>query len=175
MKDTGYKPVTSIIRKRFIGYKLGRISKKYIDNMTNERRELLDFIKQIDHNITSTEELLSSYMPNMARMIQQKKARKQQTAPKQVSAEISEYWQEKRIQALERQEIECSICYQKLLGKPVVLLDCTHIYHDQCLESFERYDTKPVVDRANDRLNNVEKGNYGHACPMCRHPNYKKI
>jgi hypothetical protein len=55
MKDTGYKPITDIIRKRFIGYKLGRISKKYIDNMTQERRELLDFIKKIDKNIESTE------------------------------------------------------------------------------------------------------------------------
>merc|ERR1712166_226003 len=116
MKDTGYKPVTSIIRKRFIGYKLGRISKKYIDNMTNERRELLNFIKQIDQNITSTEELLSSYMPNMARMFQQKKERKQKAAPQQFAGQISEYWQEKRIQALERQETECSICYQTLLG-----------------------------------------------------------
>ena len=34
MKDSGYKPKTDIIRKRYIGYKLGRISKKYIDNMT---------------------------------------------------------------------------------------------------------------------------------------------
>ena len=34
MKDTGYKPEATIIRKRYIGYKLGRISKKYIDNMT---------------------------------------------------------------------------------------------------------------------------------------------
>ena len=72
MKDTGYKPETTIIRKRFIGWKLGRISKKYIDNMTQERRELLDFIKKIDNNITNTESLLESYMPNMARLMQKK-------------------------------------------------------------------------------------------------------
>ena len=28
MKDNGYKPLTDVIKKRFIGYKLGRISKK---------------------------------------------------------------------------------------------------------------------------------------------------
>lgn len=55
MKDQAYKPVTTIIRKRYIGWKLGRISKKYIDNMTKERKELLDFIKKIDSNITNTE------------------------------------------------------------------------------------------------------------------------
>ena len=70
MKDSGYKPSTDVIRKRYIGYKLGRISKKYIDNMTNERKELLDFIKKIDKNIDSTEKLLESYAPNMARFMQ---------------------------------------------------------------------------------------------------------
>ena len=69
MKTNGYKPVTDIIRKRFIGYKLGRISKKYIDNMTNERKALLEGIKDIDHNIESTEKLLETLMPNMARFI----------------------------------------------------------------------------------------------------------
>jgi hypothetical protein len=67
MKDTGYKPTTSIIRKRYIGYKLGRISKKYIDNMTKERRELLDFIKEIDQNIESTDKLLESLLPNVGK------------------------------------------------------------------------------------------------------------
>ena len=69
MKETAYKPVTTIIKKRYIGWKLGRISKKYIDNMTQERRELLDFIKKIDSNITDTESLLESYMPNMTRLM----------------------------------------------------------------------------------------------------------
>lgn len=70
MKDHQYKPTTEVIRKRFIGWKLGRISKKYIDNMTQERRELLDFIKQIDHNIESTDRLLESLMPNMTKIMQ---------------------------------------------------------------------------------------------------------
>jgi hypothetical protein len=72
MKDTGYKPTTEIIRKRFIGYKLGRISKKHIDNMSNERKEFLNFIKKIDANIESTEALLSEFMPNISRIMQEK-------------------------------------------------------------------------------------------------------
>lgn len=70
MKDTGYKPSNDVIRKRFIGWKLGRISKKYIDNMTQERRELLNLIKTIDQNIESTDQLLESLMPNVARIMQ---------------------------------------------------------------------------------------------------------
>ena len=76
MKDRGYKPTHELIRKRFIGYKLGRISKKYIDNMTQERRAFLESIKQIDKNIESTEELLSGLLPNISRMMQAKQEKK---------------------------------------------------------------------------------------------------
>lgn len=72
MKDTGYKPANDLIRKRFIGYKLGRISKKYIDNMTQERKEMLAFIKEVDKNIESTEKLLESLLPNVNRIMKEK-------------------------------------------------------------------------------------------------------
>ena len=72
MKDTGYKPSTDIIRKRFIGYKLGRISKKYIDNMTQERMQFLQQIKDVDKNIQNTEALLESLLPNINRMMEAK-------------------------------------------------------------------------------------------------------
>jgi len=180
MKDSGYKPVTEIIRKRFIGYKLGRISKKYIDNMTKERRQLLDLIKQIDHNIESTDHLLESFMPNMTRMLQQKMIRKGNSGKQHESQILSEFWQEKRIQALERNDKDCPICYFRLVSKPVVLLDCSHVYHKQCLESFELYDKKPVIDRFYGNLGHNagehdSSKQYGHACPMCRHPKYKKV
>jgi hypothetical protein len=34
LKDSGIKPKCDVIRKRLIGWKLGRINKKWIDNMT---------------------------------------------------------------------------------------------------------------------------------------------
>ena len=60
----------------------------------------------------------------------------------------------------------------------MVLLDCAHMYHAQCLESFEKFDQKPILERYHDEENNAAgaKGKtYGHACPMCRHPKYKKV
>ena len=80
MKDAGYKPVHDVLRKKFIGFKLGRISKKYIDNMTQERHAFLESIKQIDKNIQSTEELLSGLLPNISRMMQAKQEKKIQKA-----------------------------------------------------------------------------------------------
>ena len=61
--------MTSIIRKRFIGYKLGRISKKWIDNMTEERKQILSFVKQVDQNIESTEKLMEQFLPNLSSLI----------------------------------------------------------------------------------------------------------
>ena len=81
MKDNGYKPSTDIIRKRFIGYKLGRISKKHIDNMSADRVQFLSFIKNIDANIESTEKLLLDFMPNISRIMQEKQDRKAKQQP----------------------------------------------------------------------------------------------
>ena len=112
MKENGYKPVTEVIRKRFIGYKLGRISKKMIDNMTQERREMLDFIKTVDKNIQSTEKLLESLLPNVNRIMKAKQERKLAKAREGQSEQVlSEFWQEKRVQALERGDKDCPICY----------------------------------------------------------------
>ena len=95
MKDTGYKPRTDVIRKRYIGYKLGRISKKWIDNMTQERREMLEFIKHVDKNIESTEKLLESFLPNLSKMMANNHEKKLIAKKQMQNAEnkiLSEFW-----------------------------------------------------------------------------------
>jgi hypothetical protein len=37
IKDCGYQPQNTSLRKRFIGYKLSRIGKRYLSMMTKER------------------------------------------------------------------------------------------------------------------------------------------
>jgi len=59
----------------------------------------------------------------------EKQARKKKMQQQKEEAILSEFWQEKRIQALERGDKDCPICYYRLSIKDVVLLDCTHIYH----------------------------------------------
>lgn len=118
MKDNGYKPQTDVIKKRFIGYKLGRISKKESELMSKERHELFAYIKKIDGNIQNTEKLLESYMPNVNRMMKEKQERKAVKAKKYTeNVELSEFWQELRIKALERHEKDCPICYHRLAIK----------------------------------------------------------
>ena len=79
--------------------------------------------------------------------MKEKQERKMAKAAKEEHEQVlSEFWQEKRVQALERGDKDCPICYYRLAIKPVVLLDCTHMYHQQCLDSFERFDHKPILE-----------------------------
>lgn len=53
---------------------------------------------------------------------------------------------------------QCSICITILSNKkPLYLLDCTHCFHKNCLDSFEKYDNY-----------------YERRCPICRKSNYSK-
>jgi hypothetical protein len=61
------------MRKRFIGYKLSRIGKKYLTMMTKEREEFLGSISKVDNSIKDTEKLLESFIPNMARIWNEKR------------------------------------------------------------------------------------------------------
>lgn len=51
----------------------------------------------------------------------------------------------------------CSICLSKFSNKKVYLLDCGHVYHEQCLVSMEKYDN-----------------HYVKRCPACRKQEYNK-
>lgn len=75
MKDRGYQPKISNIRKRFIGYKLGRIGKRYLSMMTKERAEIMESIQKVDKSIQDTDKLLESFLPNMARIWNERRQR----------------------------------------------------------------------------------------------------
>ena len=50
----------------------------------------------------------------------------------------------------------CAICLCEFKNKPLYVLDCTHCFHKNCLDSFERFDPY-----------------YIKRCPICR-ANYSK-
>merc|ERR1719483_557034 len=66
-------------------------------------------------------------------------------------------WDAIRDRATERACTDCPICLQTLAHKPCVLLNCSHIFHHACMESFERFTTNVNVQ-----------------CPLCR-TEYTKI
>lgn len=46
--------------------------------------------------------------------------------------------------AVERQVTDCMICLMPLAGKEQSLLSCSHVFHTQCILSFEEYTTGPL-------------------------------
>ena len=110
--------------------------------MAAERAQLYDSIRDIDKNIESTEQLLNSLLPNVAKIF----ANKVKKHKKQEQQKLSNIWQDRKEKALSRGDKDCPICYSRLAIKDCVLLDCTHVYHKCCLEAFERYDVKPTID-----------------------------
>jgi hypothetical protein len=75
MKDQSYKPKEEGLRKKFIGYKLGRIGKRYIDEVNLERDRVIKMVQQVDKNIKSTETLLESFMPSVGQVMAARKRR----------------------------------------------------------------------------------------------------
>lgn len=59
----------------------------------------------------------------------------------QEEEKLDKYWQPIKLKALKREEKDCPICYNSYKYKgEVILLDCSHMYHKCCLESFEKFD-----------------------------------
>ena len=75
IKDRGYQPLNSSLRNKFIGYKLGRIGKRYLSMMNQEREEIMGTIQKVDKSIKDTDKLLDSFLPNMARIWQERRDR----------------------------------------------------------------------------------------------------
>ena len=50
---------------------------------------------------------------------------------------------------------ECPICYEKLGFMPQVVLNCSHVFHKSCIESYEKYTSQKC-------------------CPICRKSDYEK-
>lgn len=113
----------------------------------------------VDKSIKDTEQLLESFLPNMAKIWEIK--RQQQTVytkKREEEVKLSQKWQSIKDKATTRGDKECPICYNAYAnGKEVQMLSCSHMYHRWCLESFENFDIAANL-----------------CCPMCRHPNYEK-
>lgn len=57
---------------------------------------MLDEIKDIDKNIQSTEELLSSLLPNIEKVMKEKQERKHKKN-RENGPELSDFWAEKKL------------------------------------------------------------------------------
>ncbi|XP_077124714.1 RING finger protein 32 isoform X1 [Ranitomeya variabilis] len=83
--------------------------------------------------------------------------------------EINEaYWEKIQLQAVRQEIVDCPICIMPLSpineehrspsNRPTVLLSCSHVFHNACLQAFEEFSL-------GERL----------VCPLCRSPYQKKM
>jgi hypothetical protein len=98
----------------------------------------------------------------MARIWQERRIRERQEkdTQKKEDEKLDKFWAPVKEKFEKRGEKECPICYNSYKNHQngeVYLLDCSHMYHKCCLESFERFDLGNQL-----------------ACPMCRKGNYQK-
>jgi len=96
--------------------------------MEEERKQAGLLIEKAASGIKNTEKLLESFYPNVQRVMQEKNLRNSLKL-KQMDEEqkLSMFWQK--------------ICYNAFVTfKETALLDCSHIFHANCLKNFEKFD-----------------------------------
>lgn len=117
-------------------------------------------VQNVDKNIKDTEALIESFIPNMNRIFQEKRIKENlQKKNKDIEeSKLSKIWQGIKDKAMKRGDKDCPICYNPYhTHVEVVLLNCSHMFHKCCLDSFEKFDIAKQL-----------------CCPMCRHQNYQK-
>ncbi|CAI2369644.1 unnamed protein product [Moneuplotes crassus] len=161
MKETGYKPANETLNRNFIAYKLGRISKKQIDHMKKERLGVEAYMKHMKLDTKSAEALIEEFLPNVEKIFRD---RAQAISNLKIKLEeksqtkLTYRWQRAYDKASKRADCECAICYSNFnTDKPTYLLSCSHIFHQACLDNFERFDMS-----------------MRQACPLCR-VGYEKL
>lgn len=85
-------------------------------------------------------------------------------------------WSKAEAAALTRDEQCCAICLADLGGleKKKALTSCSHLFHAQCLESFERFATAVSADAHRHALS-AEPAGHLPKCPCCRSDYSKRL
>ena len=168
-----YKATSTLFRRRLLGYKLRTLSEKMEKRIKQKQTETNKLLSEIDQNLEKNNELIhklrdAEYVhrinranyENIETMILTQNGvleRVVHTHHHHVHHEDelhqSEEWKKIYNTAKARNENTCAICFNTLNNdKKLTLLNCSHIFHENCLTAFEYYD-----------LSN------SHSCPVCRH------
>ena len=60
---------------------------------------------------------------------------------KQTEEALNQFWSKVKAKALARHDPDCAICYNPFVPfKKTILLDCSHVFHKNCLDNFEKFD-----------------------------------
>lgn len=133
MKDNNYKPENQTLKRSLIAHKLGRISKKQIDKMKQERAGVEKWMTKMSNKTKSAELLIEEFLPNVERIFNE---RREDLSNLKIKIEersgkrLDFRWQKVYEMATSRADCECAICYNNFnTSKTTYLLSCSHIFH----------------------------------------------
>lgn len=164
--NKGYKGKSTLFKRRLIGYKLGKLSKRWDDSQRKKKKETDDVFKEISKNAEIGNNLIEA-ITNLEAVRRQNKETLNEITPQIMALASNDKavlvkktvgvpeieWNTIVQKAKDRCDKDCPICYMKFGGnKKLTLLDCSHVFHAACLNAFEFYDPYKA-----------------HTCPVCRH------
>ena len=170
-KDKEYfvKKSVNIIQRNLRGYltRYKLYKKIFKNNMPKSRRlrnlysywkmrDLTDkMMKEIERQNKINEEIFNDVLKEHQELIRMENKEKEIERKKQKKEEKN--WNN-IVNKMEQRNHDhtCAICLCEFKDKPLYILDCTHCFHKNCLDSFERFDPY-----------------YIKRCPICR-ANYTK-
>ena len=169
-KDKEYfvKKSVDIIQRNLRGYLTRfKLYKKYFkNNMPKSRRlrnlysywkmrDLTDkMMKEIERQNKLNEELFNDVLKEHEELIRMENKEKEIEEKNKKKEEKN--WKNIVNKMEQREQHTCAICLCEFDNKSLYVLDCTHCFHKNCLDSFERFDPY-----------------YIKRCPICR-ANYTK-
>ena len=169
-KDKEYlvKKSVDIIKRNLRGYLTRyKLYKKYFkNNMPKSRRlrnlysywkmrDLTDkMMKEIERQNKLNEELFNDVLKEHEELIRMENKEKEIEEKNKKKEEKN--WKNIVNKMEQREQHTCAICLCEFNNKSLYVLDCTHCFHKNCLDSFERFDPY-----------------YIKRCPICR-ANYTK-
>ena len=144
MKDNNIRPENQKLKRNLIAHKLGRISKKQIDKMKQERAGVEKYMMRMASKTKSAELLIEEFLPNVEKIFNERKENLSNLKIKieEKSGKRMDYrWQKIHEKATSRGDWEWSIWYNNFnTTKTTYLLSCSHIFHQAWLDNFERFD-----------------------------------
>ena len=95
------------------------------------------------------EELFNDVLKEHEELIRMENKEKEAEKKKQKKEEKN--W-ENIVNKMEKRDHTCAICLCEFKNKPLYILDCTHCFHKNCLDSFERFDPYYIKRLENERF-----------------------
>ena len=181
--EENYKATSVLFRRRLIGFKISKHSSRNDKLMDRRARQNENLLKSYQKNIDLQYQLMED---GIAKIHDLKDAQRQflnqfvmydvqydlNSAPEEQQLRLAQRkqeltkitndeWLKIKERATERKDKDCAICFNEIhcnnKKKGLFLLSCSHLFHANCLQAFERY--------------NINKA---HHCPICRAEYEKK-